>query len=98
MLDKVIKVLSDYKYQIKYTTYHRKSDLAKYKKQEKNLSEDKLLTILTKDNLVIGRVHHVKEKSQFTQKHLQKIIAMFTMFQLPHQEEIIKKLQEISSK
>ena len=94
LLKKVNNLLISHQYKVDFSSYHREEDLLKHRGKEKNINEEKFLTIYTKDGLVIGRVIGLKENSSFTKRHLEEIKSFFVLYRLPSRLSIIEKLDE----
>jgi len=99
------KILQKYGYSFKFDMLHNETELEKYEKTEKNFDRVKYLTIFTKEGIVVGRLYPRNSlvykdedlsKIDLNEEEIDKIIAFFTFFKIPHNKDIINDITELA--
>ncbi len=93
---KVVEVLEKYGYKTGYSPYHSKEDIENFAATEKNLDVTSYFTVYDVNGYVVCRLGGLKESSNMTAYYLVKIKDCFQMFEIPHKENILSELGNIS--
>ncbi len=92
---KVINILEEYGYRVKYTPYHTQEDIKIFSHIEKNIDTERYFTVFNEGGYVVCRLPKLRERSQFTRAHVEKICEAFSMFEIIHRDVILEQLKKL---
>ena len=88
-------IFSKYGYLCIFQSLHTPADILKYCTEKDAILDEKFLTFLTPTGHVVGRLYHITSKDdELSNNDLEEIIAMFSLYRIPHVDEIISDLKK----
>lgn len=95
-MDQIHHILKDHGFSLKEETFHSPEDIERYKNLPDLVSEEKFLTIFSKEGYVMGRLFH-KNKSNVTidSENFEKLMTIFSIYDIGEAKKVFQKLKAL---
>lgn len=99
MKEQVVNLLKKYGYTVGYSCFHKPEEVKRFSKEsEPNINRDDVFTVFCKDSLVVRRIPDLHKEEEMTENHLDMLCETFSIYELPHRDELIKNFRQLLNK